>query len=534
MCTSGGTQVLLFLQLFFPWTAQAQAQAPAQAPAPFIFPLKVSPGGRKGISPRPPQVRASVAAPLGNEPGGQVSAVAAGGLALALDPERGAVSFLPMVDNLQGDAGKGYYVEMLIGTPPQKLQILVDTGSSNFAVAGVPHPYVTSYFDFEKSSTYRSKNLNINVKYTQGSWTGSVGEDMVTIPKGFNSTFLVNIAIIFESKDFFLPKTKWDGILGLAYAMLAKPSSSLETFFDSLVKQVKIPNIFSIQMCGAGLPRDKTGTSGGSLVMGGIEPSLYEGDIWYTSIKKEWYYQIEILKLEIGGQSLNLDCIEYNVDKAIVDSGTTLFHLPKKVFDAVIEAVSHTSLISEFSEGFWAGSQLACWANYETPWLYFPNISIYMRDENSSQAFRITILPQLYILPILGTDSNYECYRFGISSSTNSLIIGATIMEGFYVIFDRAQKRIGFALSLCAEVGGVPVSEVSGPFSTDDIASSCLHVSPLPDSVLWIVSYALMSLCAVIFLVLFIALLFPFCRLFSSRDPNLVNDESRLVQHRWK
>lgn len=45
-------------------------------------------------------------------------------------------------------------------------------------------------------------------------------------------------------------------------------------------------------------------------VLGGIEPSLYKGDIWYTPIKEEWYYQIEILKLEIGGQSLNLDCRE--------------------------------------------------------------------------------------------------------------------------------------------------------------------------------------------------------------------------------
>lgn len=37
---------------------------------------------------------------------------------------------------------------------------------------------------------------------------------------------------------------------------------------------------------------------------------MYKGDIWYTPIKEEWYYQIEILKLEIGGQSLNLDCRE--------------------------------------------------------------------------------------------------------------------------------------------------------------------------------------------------------------------------------
>jgi len=317
-------------------------------------------------------------------------------------------------------------------------------------VAGAPHPYTDSYFDAERSSTYRSKGFDVTVKYTQGSWTGFVGEDVVTIPKGFNSSFLVNIATIFESENFFLPGIKWNGILGLAYAALAKPSSSLETFFDSLVAQAKIPNVFSMQMCGAGLPVAGSGTNGGSLVLGGIEPSLYKGDIWYTTIKEEWYYQIEILKLEIGGQSLNLDCREYNADKAIVDSGTTLLRLPQKVFNAVVEAVARTSLIPEFSDGFWTGSQLACWTNSETPWSYFPKISIYLRDENSSQSFRVTILPQLYIQPMMGAGLNYECYRFGISPSTNALVIGATVMEGFYVIFDRARKRVGFAASPCA------------------------------------------------------------------------------------
>lgn len=57
---------------------------------------------------------------------------------------------------------------------------------------------------------------------------------------------------------------------------------------------------------------------------------------------------------------------------------------------------------------------------------------------------------QLYIQPMMGAGLNYECYRFGISSSTNALVIGATVMEGFYVVFDRARKRVGFAASPCA------------------------------------------------------------------------------------
>lgn len=75
------------------------------------------------------------------------------------------------------------------------------------------------------SSTYRPKGFDVTVKYTQGSWTGSVGEDLVTITKGFNASFLVNIATIFESENFFLPGVQWNGILGLAYAALAKVSS---------------------------------------------------------------------------------------------------------------------------------------------------------------------------------------------------------------------------------------------------------------------------------------------------------------------
>ncbi|XP_024905954.1 beta-secretase 2 isoform X2 [Pteropus alecto] len=239
-----------------------------------------------------------------------------------------------------------------------------------------------------------------------------------------------------------------------------------------------------MQTCGAGLPVAGSGTNGGSLVLGGIEPSLYRGDIWYTPIKEEWYYQIEILKLEIGGQSLNLDCREYNADKAIVDSGTTLLRLPQKVFDAVVEAVVRTSL--------------------------------------------------LYIQPMMGAGLNYECYRFGISPSMNALVLGATVMEGFYVVFDRARKRVGFAASPCAEIAGAPVSEISGPFSTDDIASNCVPALPLNEPVLWVVSYTLMSVCGVILLILIILLLLPSRCRHLPRDPEVVSDESSLVRHRWK
>ncbi|XP_061483597.1 beta-secretase 2 isoform X2 [Rhineura floridana] len=458
------------------------AVATGRSRAPFTLPLKVSPpvAPDGSLVPTPVLLKPrSSSDGTGSSPQQEEAA----GLALASDPS-GSVNFMAMVENLQGDSGRGYYLELLIGTPPQKLNILVDTGSSNFAVAGPQNADLTSYFNKEESSTYKSLGIEVTVKYTQGSWIGTLGTDVITMPKGINGTFTINIVTISQSENFFLKGVQWHGILGLAYDALAKPSSSAETFFDSLVNQAKIPNIFSLQMCGAGLPVSGTGTNGGSLVLGGIEPSLYKGEIWYTPIKKEWYYQIEILKFEVGGQDLNLDCKEYNADKAIVDSGTTLLRLPEKVFNAVVGAIIQTSL--------------------------------------------------LYIQPVLEIGQKLGCYRFGISSSTSALVIGATVMEGFYVIFDRAQKRVGFALSTCAEAGGSPVSEIEGPFETTDGASTCVSTISFHEPLLWIVSYTLMSFCGLFLLVLIVMLLLPpRCR-HHYTDNDIVNDESSLVQHRWK
>ncbi|KAK2847023.1 hypothetical protein Q5P01_010022 [Channa striata] len=450
------------------------------------------------------------------------------GLSLASDPT-GTVNFLDMADNLQGDSGRGYYIEMLVGTPGQKLNILVDTGSSNFAVAAAPHPFITHYFSTALSSTYRSTGRTVSVRYTQGNWEGELGTDYVAIPQGPNGTTIINIAAILSSDDFFLPGINWQGILGLAYPILARPDSSVEPFFNSMVRQLGIPDVFSLQMCGAGLSASSTADpAGGSFIMGGAEPSLYRGPLWYTPIIEEWYYQVEVLKLEVGDHNLDLDCREYNMDKAIVDSGTTLLRLPVNVFNAVVEAITRSSL--EFSSGFWDGTKLACWMKGEDPWRFFPKLSIYLRATNSSQSFRVTILPQLYIQLITDVDGVMDCFRFGVTSSSNGLVIGATVMEGFYVVFDRAHRRLGFALSNCAVSGGVALSEIAGPFSAADVAANCSGGSS-KDSLLWIISYMLMAICAVILVILLLLLALP-CR--CRNGSGEITDESALVRHRIK
>lgn len=86
--------------------------------------------------------------------------------------------------------------------------------------------------------------------------------------------------------------------------------------------------------------------------------------------------------------------------------------------------------------------------------------------------FRYHILPlcccdvlQQYLRPVEDVPSAQEdCYKFAVSQSSTGTVMGAVIMEGFYVVFDRERRRIGFAVSTChgkkeAGEGGVATNK---------------------------------------------------------------------------
>nr|XP_057936915.1 beta-secretase 1 isoform X2 [Doryrhamphus excisus] len=408
------------------------------------------------------------------------------------------VSFVDMLDNLRGKSGQGYYVEMAVGSPPQKLNILVDTGSSNFAVGAAAHPFLRRYYHRSLSASYRDLGRSVYVPYTQGRWEGELGTDLVSVPHGLNATLRANIAAITQSDRFFINGSNWEGILGLAYADIARPDERLEPFFDSLVRQTPVPNLFSLQLCGAGFTQNYSLGSaavGGSMIIGGVDPSLYVGELWYTPIRREWYYEVIIVRIEVNGQDLNMDCKEYNYDKSIVDSGTTNLRLPRKVFQAAVKAIEAASSTEQFPSGFWLGEQLVCWQAGTTPWHIFPVISLYLMSENRNQSFRISILPQQYLRPVEDVASAQEdCYKFAVSPSSTGTVMGAVIMEGFYVVFDREKRRIGFAVSTCHVHDEFRTASVEGPFHGIDLEDCGYNIPQTDESTLMTIAYIMAGL----------------------------------------
>ncbi len=74
----------------------------------------------------------------------------------------------------------------------------------------------------DSSSSYRDLGRSVYVPYTQGRWEGELGTDLLSIPHGPNVSLRANIASITQSDRFFINGSNWEGILGLAYAEIAR------------------------------------------------------------------------------------------------------------------------------------------------------------------------------------------------------------------------------------------------------------------------------------------------------------------------
>ncbi|CAH1797694.1 unnamed protein product [Owenia fusiformis] len=375
---------------------------------------------------------------------------------------------------------------MQVGTPPQKMNVLVDTGSSNFAIACSPDPSIKTFFHTDDSSSYTSDGRTVKVPYTQGKWEGPVGQDMVRMSSLKNVSAVESyIACITTSDQFFINGSHWEGILGLAYSEIARPDNSVEPFFDTLVRERDVPNLFSMQLCGTLDKNKQTDVSmGGSMVIGAIDPDLYKGEIFYTPLRKEWYYEVVVTDIQVEGHSLAMDCKEYNFDKTIVDSGTTNLRLPTKVFTQLVESIKMKTLLADKDpppDEFWSGSSVLCWSTGVTPWDEFPSISIHLAKTNNS-TFSLVLSPQQYLRAVgeeYDPSAQEDCFKFAVAPSITGMVLGAVLMEGFYVIFDRENQQIGFAQSSCnvRNPKGV-ISRVEGPFTTHSNVQDCAYIKP--------------------------------------------------------
>jgi hypothetical protein len=53
--------------------------------------------------------------------------------------------------------------------------------------------------------------------------------------------------------------------------------------------------------------------------------------LWTSPIVREWFYELLLIGISIGNQTVDLPCWKFNTNNTIVDSGTTSLMLPTEV-----------------------------------------------------------------------------------------------------------------------------------------------------------------------------------------------------------
>lgn len=347
------------------------------------------------------------------------------------------------------------------------------------------------------SGTKAKDACSFSLRYADQSGTSGA---LVQADVGISSlvTPLVFGAILQESASF--SNDVVDGIFGLAYKSLACNPSCVTPLFDALVESGKIQHdIFSI--C--------TGTKGGVLTLGGSNPKLYSGSLTYVPLLRTstpLFYLVSITGSTVGGKSVDLP----HFSSGIVDSGTTLVVVSEKTYKALRDfffahycnvpglcphSVSrqiiqhpyfpHASQSTIRSERKTAQTSTTSRAE-PTTWFepgycvrldksdleLLPTISIRL------DGYKLDIEPEVYMIQHYITrgfqKKLYYCLGIqplaGLEAFPNDVILGDTVLQKYFVEYDRENGRIGFAVAKdCNDSSAVepaPQTESSGPLNS--------------------------------------------------------------------
>lgn len=396
---------------------------------------------------------------------------------------------------ISGRPEQGYFIDIFLGTPAKRFSVVVDTGSSNFAIAASPDVGTDNYFNTKQSSTLSEKrDKKIKVQYFNGTWQGYFASDIFKFCetcKGGN----VDVALITSSTNFFVSPSLWQGILGLGYKKLIQPApEEADTVLDSLTEANVATQIFSIEMCGR--QNQDTAQLTGTLE---LDASADDSSYIYTDIVKQWYYQIEITNLTVGGEPVVEDCYELNKPQAILDSGTTNLLLPSYVYFKVMATIEPFSYIAAYVtpgnkqelheeiRSFIQRKDFLCKDTEMDIFSWFPDIVISIAH-NSTHHFSINIPPQQYIRQTMDSINKQEditsktkCYMFAVQESRAGTILGAAFLEQLTVLHDRTNSKIGLKLAANCKVSD-PVfkKEISLLFNRTDGGCITAPRSSLP------------------------------------------------------
>ena len=235
------------------------------------------------------------------------------------------------------------------------------------------------------------------------------------------------------------PGTIWtespfDGILGLAFPVISLPIGVTPPF-DNMYAQGQIGKYAFSFYLSTSNGRADTGQS--ALVLGGADPKYIKAGESFKYHKLDvaqallGYWLIKGSDIRANGVSLKL--CKLNNCQFVVDTGTSIIVGPSNRVQPLIDLVNKTGTIA-------ADGTMDCALEKSFPILTFV-----------IDGHPYTLEPSFYVLKSLTDSHKIEC-QLGIQGINPLLsgelwILGDPFLRKYYSLFDRKEKRVGFALA---------------------------------------------------------------------------------------
>ena len=185
-----------------------------------------------------------------------------------------------------------------VGTPPQRFDVIFDTGSSNLWIpsvaCGAPTCLAHARFDARRSSTYATNGSLFGIRYGTGDVSGVVASDVVAL--GPLAVARQRFGEVTDAQR--VSAGPFCGILGLGYPALAVEGAT--PLFDTLMRERRLPrNWFSFWL-------SRAPGAASALVLGGAERALYAGNLTWLPSASRAYWELEFDRVELGGVALDV------------------------------------------------------------------------------------------------------------------------------------------------------------------------------------------------------------------------------------
>ena len=315
-------------------------------------------------------------------------------------------------------ANSQYYGEISLGTPPQKFEVIFDTGSSDLWVASSQCDSSCgrhAKYNSAKSSTYVANGTAFDIMYGSGPVSGF--ESVDTLQTGGLTILSQEFAQVTDASGLGAAYKlgKFDGILGLAFPVLSV--NKVPTVFENMVTQKVVPaGEFSFYL-------GKEDGAKGELLMGGTDPNYYTGAITYVPLKEATYWEIQLAGFQFGSTQF----VPSEGQSAIVDSGTSILTGPSDVVKQIADSIGAKELVpNEY--------MVDCKAS-------LPNMDFTINGNV------YTLTPAEYLIPD-GDMCLFGMMGLDVPKPAGPLwIMGDVFMRKYYTVFDVANRRVGFALA---------------------------------------------------------------------------------------